>query len=229
MEVVPQLVRRDNMKKVLLLLITLILLTGCTATYNINIKDKTIEDSIKVYTDSKKVQNADKKTITEFSEKLGEWERGYEYYKREIYTTDKITGYNYTYTFNYEEYDAMSQLRKCYKDFKITNENNNITLSTSNEFLCKTYYQEIDKIEINISSEYKITESNADRKENNIHTWNINKNNYKNKPIIIKINKNIESQKEEKNNKNNNIFQLLITILFFTLILILIIRKKKNK
>lgn len=218
------------MKKIIILLITTILLTGCNVTYDIKFTENNIKDSIKIYTNSKKVQTATENTITNFTDQLGNWERGYEYYKRELYTTDKITGYNYTYTFNYDEYDAMSQLRKCYKDFELNYEENTITLKTSNEFLCNNYYQEVNSLELNISSEYQIISSNADTKSNNIHTWKINKNNYKNKPIELTISKKTSYIEENTTKKNKLDLQAILTIvIFILLIIVLFIRRKDQK
>ena len=177
------------MKKIILLLIIIILLTGCNATYDINISKNNIQDTITLKTDSENVDNANKETIDNFMLKLGEWENGHDFYKREIVTTEKETGYQYTYTFNYNEYDAMSQIRKCYETFNLDYQNS-IEIKTSNEFLCQNYYPQVNTILINITSEYEISNSNADYVNNNIHTWKINKSNYKNKPINIQINKN---------------------------------------
>lgn len=213
------------MKKILLLLITTVLLTGCTATYDITFDEDIIHDSIKVYTDSKNVNTASKEKLDNFLLKIGEWERGYDYYKRELYTTDKITGYHYTYDFPYDQYDATSQIRKCYKDFTFTYDNT-INLKTSNEFLCSTYYKEVKNIEISITSKYQITSSNADKKTNNTHTWIINKNNYKNKPIIIEIDKNTKAKKETP---EIDLKMILIFIIFILLILVYIVNKKDLK
>ncbi len=218
------------MKKIIILCITTILLTGCNATYNINFTKNKIEDSIKIYTNNKNVQNATKEVTEKFSEQLGNWERGYEFYKREIYATDKITGYEYTYNFNYEEYDAMSQLRKCYKDFELNYEKDTITINTSKEFLCQIYYPEVNSLELNITSEYEILNSNADKKKNNTHTWNINKTNYKQKPINITISKVKKQQNNPQNKKNKLDIQAILTItIFILLIIVLIIRKKDQK
>lgn len=217
------------MKKIITLL-AVTLLTGCSATYDININKDSINDNIKIYTDSKIIKNATEDEALKFSEKIGEWERGYDYYQREIYTTDKITGYEYTYDFKYEEYDAMSQIRKCYKDFEFIYEKNTITINTSKEFLCKNYYKDVNKLELNISSEYEIINSNADSKSNNIHTWNINSSNYKNKPISITITKSNIVNKEQNNKKNKiNIQNILVLIIFILLIIVLIIRQKDKK
>lgn len=215
------------MKKIILLLITTILLTGCQSTYEINFTKDKIEDKINIYTDNSTIQQATALQTQEFQEKIGNWERGYEYYKRELYATDEITGYNYTYNFNYEEYDAMSQLRKCFKDFELTYENNSIKLNTSNEFLCKTYYEDIDKLELTITSEYKIISSNADSKSKNKHTWIIDKDNYKNSSIKFEIDK--TQTYEEKTEKEIDIMGILSTTIFVLLIIVLIIKRKDKR
>jgi len=106
------------MKKIIALIITIFLSTGCTAKYDIFFDENNIQDTITITTNSSNVNNATKQTTDNFAQKIGEWENGHEYYKREIITTDKTTAYQYTYSFNPVEYDAMSQIRKCYKDLK---------------------------------------------------------------------------------------------------------------
>lgn len=216
------------MKKIIILLITGFLLTGCNATYEINITNDKIYDTIKIFTDSQNVQNASNAKTEEFSNKIGDWERGYDYYKRELYTTnDSKTGYQYTYDFTYEEYDAMSQLRKCYQDFDF-NTGDTITLKTSKEFLCSTYYPDIDNIKITINSDFQITSSNADTQSKNSHTWIITKENYKNKPIIFTIDKNNKASNEKQESTLN--FKIIFTyIIFIILIIIFVIRKKSEK
>lgn len=216
------------MKKILLLLITTFLLTGCQSTYEIKFTKDKIEDTINIYTDNNVVKNATTEQTKEFQTELGNWERGYEYYKRELYATDKRTGYKYTYNFNYQEYDAMSQLRKCYEDFKFSYENNKIKLTTSDKFLCKNYYQDIDNMLITITSEYKIINSNADTQNNNTHTWTITKDNYKKTPIEFEIDKTqvyILPKKEQE----IDILGILSCIIFFLLIIILIIKRKDKR
>ncbi len=213
------------MKKIFLLLITTILLTGCTATYDINITKDKIDDKIIIMTDSKNVDKANKNTTNTFTQKLGEWENGHDFYKRELITTKDKTGYEYTYSFNYDEYDAMSQIRKCYQDFNLTYENG-IKLSTSNEFLCKNYYPQVKTYTINITSEYNITSSNADSVKDNVHTWIINSKNYKNKPIKLNINKNKLYIKEET--KDYSLIKSLLFIAFFIILVIIFIKRKKD-
>ncbi len=217
----------DYMKKRILLILVILLLTGCKATYNINFDSDKIYDEIEIYDDSVKINQANDKDSDKLLEVIMDWENGYDYYNRELYSTDKVSGYRYTYDFTYDEYEAMTQLRKCYEnfDFKVTNDE--ISLKTSKEFLCGDYYQDTEEIVINIKSKYEIKSSNADKNSNNVYTWTINSSNYKNKPLNLTINK----QKEYKatDNKKFNLKGLLLVILFIVLIIILKIRKRRNK
>ena len=203
------------MKKIIIL-ITTILLTGCTAKYEIYFGENNIQDTITITTSSTNVNNATKETTNIFTQKIGEWENGHEYYKREIITTDTTTGYKYTYSFTPIEYDAMSQIRKCYKDFTL-NTQNAIELSTSKEFLCTNYSPQVKEYTITISSKFEISSSNADKVENNKHTWIINNKNYKNKPINIKINK--EKKYMPKETKKSPLKKIIILLLFVGLII----------
>lgn len=216
------------MKKTFLLLITTILLTGCQSTYEIKFTKDKIEDTIQIYTDNSIVQSATTKQTQDFQNELGNWERGYEYYKREIFATEEITGYKYTYNFDYKEYDAMSQLRKCYEDFNFSYENNKIKLTTSNKFLCKNYYQEVDNLTLTITSDYKIINSNANSKSHNTHTWTINKNNYQNMPIEFEIDKN-QTYNAPKEEQEIDILGILSCIIFLLLIIVLIVKRKEKR
>ena len=180
MDHVPQHVRRNNEKNTYNTHIKYFL-TGCSATYNISITENKIKDEIRIFTDNEIVNNANQNTIGSFSDKIFEWKRVHDHYSRKVYTTVTITGYLYKYDFNYDEYDAMSQIRKCYEDFNLTYNNQEITLKTNSKFLCQDYYKDVDNLTIIIKSDYTITSSNTDKK-NQMNTSG------KSIKIIIKIN-----------------------------------------
>lgn len=215
------------MLKLLSLIIILFTITGCSATYEINFtKDKTIKDTIFVYEDSNIVEGLSETKENEIFNQFLDFERGYEHYKRKTHTTEKYSGYKYTYDFNYEEYDAMSQLRKCYETLTLNTENE-LSLTTSKEFICGNYYPNASSMEIIITSDYYIKSSNADRIEDNKHIWTINKNNYKNKPISIKFDTTKITEEDEE--KTNTIKIIIVFALFITLIIFVLKNRKKYK
>ena len=213
------------LKKIVLLLPLLLLITGCGSTYEIEFtQDDTIKDTISIFEDNDKVERFTKKDEEDFLNKLLDFERGYEHYKRELYTTEDITGYKYTYDFTYEEYDAMSQLRKCYEDLTLKVTDDKIELKTKGEFLCATYHKEMPYMEITIKSDYKIDDSNANTQDSNTATWKITKNNYKNTPIEITLDKTDIIEEEEKEFPIKNI----IIIVLFLIALIYILKNRKK-
>ena len=211
------------MKKIILLILLVLLLTGCKATYNISF-DKNINESIKIYTSNTNIETANKETVNKVSEELYNFEYGYEYYKKEKYYEGNNTGYNYTNKFDYEDYNMYTELQKCYDDFNYSNDDNTVSLSTSEQFTCFDYYPEIEEVTINMTSQYNITSSNADKVDGNTYTWIINKDNYQNKPLEIKINKKQEYKEKKITSK------MIITFgIFLILVLYLLLSIKKNK
>lgn len=212
------------LKKIILILPLAILLTGCGSKYEIEFtQDETIKDTISIFEDNDIVKKYTTKEEDELLNTLLEFERGYEHYKRELYATDEVTGYKYTYEFKYDEYDALSQLRKCYEDLTLNVTDDTIELNTKGEFLCASYYKEMPYIDITIKSEYIVDETNGKLNEDNSVTWRINKSNYKNTPINIKLDK-TEIYEEEKQSQIGNI----IIILLFIIAIIFIIKNRKK-
>jgi hypothetical protein len=80
---------------------------------------------------------------------------------------------------------------------------------------------------ITINSKYEIISSNADEKDGNKHTWIINKNNYKEHPIVLEINKRT-TVKDLKQRKRTTVKQIILLIVFIVLIIIYIIRKRRK-
>ena len=202
------------LKKIVLLLPLLLLITGCGSTYEIEFtQNNTIKDTISIFEDNDKVERFSKKDEEDFLNKLLDFERGYEHYKRALSTADGLHAYKYTYDFTYEEYDAMSQLRKCYEDLTLNVTDDKIELKTKGEFLCATYHNEMPYMEITIKSDYKIEDSNANTQNSNTATWEITKNNYKNTPIEITFDKNDVIEEEEKEFPIKNIIIIALFIM----------------
>lgn len=205
-------------KKIIVLLMFVFLLCGCTAKVDINIDRRNIDETItitdyanesftkeQVLAKYRKYMPVDKSTVIVDTEP-DERKSRVDYYKRSV--TDLGNGYNilYNYNFDYEEYFNARSLNTAFKSSFINynREENTITISTDNEGTrLFEQYKELDNLQINISSSYPIIESNADSLSGTVSTWNLSRDS--NKKIYIKYNTKLrQEQKEEKEEEETN-------------------------
>ena len=237
------------MKKIRLLFISILIImscTGCNVEYNIKITKDNIQETINVidYESTVRTKNDIIKQYNKWYptyvnymssdtsikiENFNKKYEGIEYHNKNIIEVNN--GYKYTYNYNYsinKYYDA-STLANSFKDTTVLKKNNSLVLKTSKEsFLCKYKYFENAKINITIDEEiYKLNYTNAESRNKNTYTWNINKNNCNNNEIILtlevindssstenQINNNIKNDSNKKiNNIDNYILYIFLAIL----------------
>lgn len=214
-------------KKTILLTIMTILLTGCTVNYDLKFNESTIEENITIIPETqeekentKYFENRDFYSIIDQKNELM-----YEKQK------NKDDSYEFKYTYNFENF-KNSRFTTCYDAYTLNNDNGIITLSTSKEFRCLTYdYNNVDNIKINITTEYKVVDNNADEVNGNVYTWNINRDNSTNKPIKFSYNKKKKRKLTLKEFIEKNMVNIIIiasTLLLFILITLSIYIKNKR-
>jgi len=174
------------MKKNILLITMLIFLTGCSVNYNLKFNKDTIEENITI-----NVENDQEKQNTKYFENRDFYAiidaKTESQYKKE---KDKNSNYNFSYEYSLKDF-KNSRFTSCYDAYTLTDNDGIISLNTSKKFKCLTYdYNNIDNLTINITTDYKVVETNADEVEGNTYKWNINKNNSENKPIKFSYNVN---------------------------------------
>ena len=215
------------MKKVLLFLL-IILVTGCTTSYNLNITADNIKEEINISI-PKSVASAN---II----------RNQLNYNRQVYLEEDVY-YNmnnnedtnnyyieYNYTHDISKYKDSSFLNLCYDSKKISNSDNYISISTGKRFSC-IYMDDgvyMDNVDINITTDLNVLNNNADEINGNTYTWKINKNNYQNKPIIFEA----EIQKPLIDKASNSPIVAIVAIVVSISLIVLIITvylKRKHK
>lgn len=180
------------MKKIIFLIAITLFLTGCSVEYNVTI-DEVIQESVSINEniDWNAPAFIDEQGASETNEKI----EGLEYY--DIENNGFSTTYKYDFTFN--NYSRSRAINTCLKSVSLSEINNEYLLNTSGYFSCMDYYTEIEDIKINLTfgDNYIITANNADVVNNNILTWNINRNNYTDKYIQVRF-KDKEAEQEEE-------------------------------
>lgn len=209
------------MKKLILLVISLVILGGCTVEYNATLtKDDVIENVLINGTEYNVPTTAyiDDQGASETNEKIP----GVEYYD----IVNSNNSVKFKYTFPYDKYHLSRAVNYCYDNVTINEiKENSYFLYTSIKNACLNYYEDLEEIEINlnISSDFKVTKNNADMVNNNTYTWVINRNNYNNKSIELYY------DLIEKDNKENRFNLLIIFASFIVLGAILTFIVKRGK
>lgn len=219
------------MKKILLMFILIIMLSGCSVEYNVNFEDESFKENGYLIENKEKKDYVSKNGFT-FEEQIEytyqsmhdilngqETEKTRSFELKRI-DTNKEIGLTYSNELKQNNYYLSPIIRQCYDNVKITNEQNNIKISTGNYFKCFDYYELLSDVTVNFVTNYKVINNNADEIKDNTYIWTINKNNFKNKEISIEMDKTNVLYNTLLNEKESNI---LIVFLIGTLLVAIFI------
>lgn len=214
------------MKKIICLLFILLLLTGCDVEYNLIIDDETFSEDINFTIPN----SADLKSTINFLKKTKQPiylnEKTNNSYDLKINKKNNYYNINYKYDFNKNNILLSNAINQCYKMVNLDTSGKYYNLTTGGKFLClfRDQSQIIDNATINIKTDLKVVKHNADKVKDKTYTWKINSENYRNKPIEIKI--------EKPNTINENahiyIFIILSIVIIGGILTYFILRKKKE-
>lgn len=175
------------MKK-LCLVFAILIVTGCSANYKLNINSNFVEEeaSIKVPFDVIDANSLKKQATSRTA------------YDGNLYNFNEkkdSNNYllNYSYKYGVGDYSKSTILQKCYEKSGIENTDDVFSISTSDRFNCIEMEDDfyLDEVNVVIETDLKVLDNNADEKNGNTYIWNIDYSNYMNKPIVFKAEKNI--------------------------------------
>jgi len=196
------------MKKIVLIVGILILLTGCSAEVNINISDGKIEENVLSYeTYSKVYPNGNEEISQDINLWVESFERGsYEMdytIKTESIDSNKI-GRRYNATFNFDDWSYYSIIKKCYNSYDIKNTDSYFSIITDNEYVCGKVYNAKDVV-LKITTDYLVTHNNADEVKDNTYIWYINDDTYEDEKISFTVSKNRKVNTTDKSKEDRMI------------------------
>lgn len=215
------------MKKILFILITCLLLTGCTVNYNLEINDSNFKETITGNVLNTELDTNNSTSINNYSFLLNEEQASF--YKNENIFYNKTTNntkegidFDYNYIFNENNFNNSRIINECFDNHVYEYKDNKYYLVVSGKFNCN--YSETTNI--NITTDYNVTSNNAQTIKNNTYTWTINENNKDNIYFFITI---------DKTNKSSFNFSWstfktigLIIIILLSGICIYFVKKDKN-
>ncbi len=198
------------MKKLVIFLVLSFLVTGCSATYDIEIYNDTVKEEMNFLEfDSTKWDSTVQyglsyrdlllasreypypvfyDTIVDENDRI--YLDGVEYYDNTLISDPYQLGQRLSYpNFTLTNFSSSSLVRKCYQYFQVSEEEEQIRISTSLKNLCFQEYPLLDEITIHLKTNHKVVNHNANQVNGYHYTWNIKRENQENSPISITLKK----------------------------------------
>lgn len=226
------------MKKLILLICLMFLVTGCDVNYNITIDEDTFDENI-VLSFSK--SNASYDDISFYPDNkipVYPTEKDKNFYNSKI--VENTNSYDLIYSYKHDFYSLKNSyfINNCYHNMSITERDDQIIINSGDNFACFIGDDGLraDSLKINITSKLKVVSNNADVVNDNIYTWIINENNYliKNVSLILEKNGNfslsdIVSQNNEIPSASSMTGIIVIIIVIVSILIYLFVRYKLRK
>ena len=226
------------MKKILILLILMISLTGCEAVYNLDINNNTFTEELILTTNDKRSKS--QKTVNValkskipvddnyYKPEVNFKQNNLKYYQISKIDTDNELGARYKANLTKEEYLTSTLVKEHFPNFKLNETGNIISLNLGKKENIFDNYPDLDKLTINITINNKVTKHNADGVNNNIYTRNLTKDNYNKKEIYLNYNKNEKHSETEEEKFNYNIIFIIIGIIIISFTTYIAIKAKNT-
>lgn len=218
-------------KRILLIIMILLITTGCTCEYNLtidgnNYKEEIIltgetSDEISSFNQEWEIP-IDKDEYEKISGFDNETEINTKIYKYKL-SSNKLT---FNYDFTRSNYSNSTAVSNCYNKLTVSNYSNTTILSSSPKADCFDKHPPLTNVKVTIKVDREVISNNADNVSGNTYTWNITKENASSKSINLVLDNNTEeaassSSTNEKpiDNKKNDytlyIFLILIILIVF--------------
>ncbi len=185
------------MKKIVLFILIISLLTGCSANYTLNISNDSFKETINIDVDKNQIINThdaenilylEQNEIPVFNDDLSK------YYQKTINKNGSKIQAKLYFEYKGKEIEKSRIIQECFT--------NNIFIETENSYYIKLYgdfncnFVENYNLNLNIVTNNKVLKNNADNIYKNKYTWNINVGNDSEKVIEFQVSKKIDELKE---------------------------------
>lgn len=230
-------------KNILLLLLIIIPLTGCTVEYKLDIDENiklheniTITPIIDTEINKIKAYNSYIPINIDIDEEAA-FKKKYKDLKYYKYKKDNNNNMIIKSSHDINQFNTSRFANSCYEYIalsktKTKEEKENLLLSTSKKFLCFDMYEELDEVKITITSTYKLKETNADEVKRHTYSWNINRSNKDNKVIYLLLDtteQDLNFWERLKNGEYTNIFTISLLLFIIGIIIYGYLKRKSIK
>jgi len=187
------------MKKVLLLVVMTLLITGCTSSYEI-VFDEKINESITINYDGdiyKVVEDFELEGDSFYFEselvnsRIPSLVEFKDYYNKKIDVNNNKSIITLDYEYDYENFENSYLINECFEKSNFINKDDYYYVSLGGVFYCFG----ADHFTIKMKTDYEIIKENADKKEDGYYIWDIEEVNEEDK-VELQISKAIKKDKD---------------------------------
>ncbi|MBR2138060.1 MAG: lipoprotein [Bacilli bacterium] len=228
------------MKKIVLFLSLLFLVSGCSINYNLEFSGEDILEEIDFSLTESEYDEWNSNQSEKFeedgyvyfnSQQLLAFSDDYEeLHKRILNRNGNSYDVNYLYKYNYKNYNRSMVIDSCFSEYNILNKDDYYYVKLDGPFTC--FY---DDMNINIKTDRKVIHTNGEY-NNGVYTWKITEDNFKDFELIFHIDKDevfdelevIDDVKKENNIQISDIIWIIILGAAFVGLIILSKKFKKT-
>lgn len=209
---------KTNKLKLIIMLPLLILLSGCTVDYNLEIKNDTATETVNFTKPNSEYSTSD--INSELGLLIGfnkDETNSYAFYNMNKIIGDSESGLTFSYDFKANTFTYQSTfISSCYDSVNFKYTDIIISLTTSKTFKCWDANLN-SAFKINIKTDLTVTNNNADNHSGNIYTWNMDPS-ITDKPIVIELLRDTANS----NNQTNNSLSETLPVVFIAIGVIII-------
>ena len=230
-----------KVKYIFSILLVLLLCSGCSVTYNLDIDSKlNLTENVSIDADT----SSDIEDISDYNKFLpisyyadessifSEKKDGVDYYN--MGKKDDNTSINFDYVFDVDKINDSVFAHSCYNYITVMNSYNKdeqrdeLLISTSKNFLCFDNYDNLDNVTVKIHTKRSVYSNNADFVDKNTYIWNINETNKNNASIQMVINSEIIDEGIPFW-EQNVLFIIVAIVMLISLIIYIFVKKRSDK
>ena len=200
---------------------SILLLTGCTVNYNLEIDDNILKEKITgTVTKEESKQNSKATDISTIYSIINEEQKPI-YNKEEIYQKSLKDNGNNIDNYTMEDFINSTIINTCFENHEIEQLDNYYSIRLSGNFYC--LYSK--KINIAVTSNLKVASNNADKIKDNTYIWTIDKNTT---DIELAVDKDTPYTKPIKRGISSTFRIVCFIILIILSLITYLLYKKKN-
>lgn len=163
-------------KKMLIMILSVLLLTGCTVNYNLEVENNSLKEVISGTVTKEEAENDVNSTAPSIVNELIYSENvpiavGTNTYNRELNENGNNINYKFSYDYDMSNFANSSLINTCFENREIVDLGDYYSIKLSGDFRCLY----ANNININVTSNLKVISNNAKKVKNNTYSWTIDK------------------------------------------------------